>query len=181
MTKVFFERKREVSTSVSLFEEKLAILANTRSFLKENPTQFGCCACQLGINKRIASVRWKDAYIDLINPVVISSEEYFAFNQETCFDLPDIIYSADRYRGFIIDRETIDGRTTRIQQEYYYVDGRYEDLDGNNVGVYVQQMINLMDGLSPKAFEINKNIKKQNRNDPCACGSGKKYKKCCMA
>jgi preprotein translocase subunit SecA len=28
---------------------------------------------------------------------------------------------------------------------------------------------------------INKNVKKSNigRNDPCSCGSGKKYKKCC--
>lgn len=31
-------------------------------------------------------------------------------------------------------------------------------------------------GIDPKAVDI---MKKISRNDPCSCGSGKKYKKCC--
>ncbi len=36
--------------------------------------------------------------------------------------------------------------------------------------------------LSPKSIEFNKNIygKKIGRNEKCPCGSGKKYKKCCL-
>jgi len=29
-------------------------------------------------------------------------------------------------------------------------------------------------------IKLNKEKKKVGRNDPCPCGSGKKYKKCCM-
>ena len=32
--------------------------------------------------------------------------------------------------------------------------------------------------LPDKAFEMNE--EKVGRNDPCPCGSGKKYKKCCL-
>ena len=60
------------------------------------------------------------------------------------------------------------------------MDSRYEDMDSNNIGVYVQQMLNIMDGFAPKIMDIGKRTIKQNRNSLCACGSGKKYKKCCM-
>lgn len=31
-----------------------------------------------------------------------------------------------------------------------------------------------------KYIKPRKVIKKQGRNEPCACGSGKKYKRCCL-
>ena len=31
-----------------------------------------------------------------------------------------------------------------------------------------------------EAFAYLPEIKKQHRNNPCKCGSGKKYKKCCL-
>lgn len=33
----------------------------------------------------------------------------------------------------------------------------------------------------PKVRQFRRDSPKQGRNDPCACGSGKKYKKCCGA
>lgn len=33
----------------------------------------------------------------------------------------------------------------------------------------------------PDVDQVRHNKPKQGRNDPCACGSGKKYKKCCAA
>jgi SEC-C motif-containing protein len=36
------------------------------------------------------------------------------------------------------------------------------------------------DGSSPQSGTVRK-PNKTGRNDPCPCGSGKKYKKCCMA
>jgi preprotein translocase subunit SecA len=35
------------------------------------------------------------------------------------------------------------------------------------------------DGSDPKAGTVRNAKKKPGRNDPCPCGSGKKYKKCC--
>jgi len=38
-----------------------------------------------------------------------------------------------------------------------------------------------MDGQAPKPTTIKRQAPKIGRNDPCACGSGKKFKKCCGA
>ncbi len=35
------------------------------------------------------------------------------------------------------------------------------------------------DGKAPESFQIINDGPKVGRNDPCVCGSGKKYKKCC--
>ena len=35
------------------------------------------------------------------------------------------------------------------------------------------------DGKMPKVEQMTRNAPKVGRNDPCVCGSGKKYKKCC--
>lgn len=37
------------------------------------------------------------------------------------------------------------------------------------------------DAEMPKVTQFKREAPKQGRNDPCACGSGKKYKKCCAA
>lgn len=37
------------------------------------------------------------------------------------------------------------------------------------------------DNFEPEVKEIKPKMEKIGRNDPCPCGSGKKYKKCCMA
>lgn len=36
-----------------------------------------------------------------------------------------------------------------------------------------------LEGQAPKAVQLARQEPKQGRNDPCACGSGKKFKKCC--
>jgi SEC-C motif-containing protein len=38
-----------------------------------------------------------------------------------------------------------------------------------------------MDGAAPKPQTLRHEQPKVGRNDPCPCGSGKKYKKCCGA
>lgn len=38
-----------------------------------------------------------------------------------------------------------------------------------------------VDGRPPKTAPLKRDAAKANRNDPCPCGSGKKYKKCCGA
>jgi preprotein translocase subunit SecA len=39
----------------------------------------------------------------------------------------------------------------------------------------------MQQALRPKADPVRREGKKVGRNDPCPCGSGKKYKKCCGA
>lgn len=38
-----------------------------------------------------------------------------------------------------------------------------------------------VDGEAPKPETVTQTAPKVGRNDPCPCGSGKKYKKCCLA
>lgn len=181
MTSVFFENKHNpITENVTDVSECLAILANIYSKLQESPTIIGISASQIGFNKRIAAIKYKNGFLNIINPIFIYSEEPFVFKKETFFDIHGVSGYTNRQRGFIIDNGVIDGNSIRRQNEYYYVDSRYEDMDSNNIGVYVQQMLNIMDGFAPKIMDIGKRTIKQNRNSLCACGSGKKYKKCCM-
>ena len=48
----------------------------------------------------------------------------------------------------------------------------------------MQHEIDHLNGITCMDRQVVKTIihdKKINRNDPCHCGSGKKYKKCCMS
>lgn len=71
------------------------------------------------------------------------------------------------------------GRLTRYLSEWLYSVRRWEEnggsrKDNNSVNIEEQYVLD---------FGINKNAhaksKKIGRNDPCPCGSGKKYKHCC--
>ncbi|RDL31755.1 hypothetical protein BC461_08205 [Photobacterium damselae] len=75
-----------------------------------------------------------------------------------------------------------------VEFKAYYQDGKdeyvlqersrflQEEVDGNKLWFYI-------DGEYPQAQEESvsqpANSNKIGRNDPCLCGSGKKYKKCC--
>lgn len=75
-----------------------------------------------------------------------------------------------------------------VEFKAYYQDGKdeyvlqersrflQEEVDGNKLWFYI-------DGEYPQAQEESvsqpANSNKTGRNDPCLCGSGKKYKKCC--
>ena len=41
------------------------------------------------------------------------------------------------------------------------------------------QLLNSIDGLKLTEKKLSIHIKKEGRNNPCSCGSGKKYKRCC--
>lgn len=73
---------------------------------------------------------------------------------------------------------TKDGYTFKIQQEI-------EDLADIITKLNNNTRMHINNGLTPRELsrveKINRNkIKKIGRNDLCHCGSGKKYKKCCM-
>jgi hypothetical protein len=52
---------------------------------------------------------------------------------------------------------------------------------GRSLGVYVRALrVGFVDTSAEKAKPIVRPGSRLGRNDPCPCGSGKKYKKCCM-
>ena len=50
---------------------------------------------------------------------------------------------------------------------------------GNELGRYVGALGEALEQASPTRPVVNA-TSKLSRNDPCPCGSGRKYKKCCM-
>ena len=65
---------------------------------------------------------------------------------------------------------------------------KFNDSNGNlinhhEVSLFKKHQDNwyFVDAEAPKVEQIRRNSPKIGRNDPCSCGSGKKYKKCCGA
>ena len=72
MTSVFFENKHNpITENVTDVSECLAILANIYSKLQESPTIIGISASQIGFNKRIAAIKYKNGFLNIINPIFI--------------------------------------------------------------------------------------------------------------
>lgn len=57
---------------------------------------------------------------------------------------------------------------------------RFEDNHGKQQ-IHERSQFRKIDGIWFYVSGEHKNIKKIGRNDPCHCGSGKKFKKCCAA
>lgn len=104
----------------------------------------------------------------LINPVIIEKEGYCHCTGEGCLSIPNMRFQTGRYRDITVRGQII--------------------IDGHSVGeisaygieaVVIQHEIDHMDGILCKDRRYVP-VQKTGRNDPCPCGSGKKYKKYCL-
>jgi hypothetical protein len=89
--------------------------------------------------------------------------------------------------AFIISAVTIVKQISDRQEYTYEDDDEYEDDDDEDdedeeddeyVDEYVEKEKNTFDNVSHRSFTVV-NKRKVGRNEPCPCGSGKKYKHCC--
>jgi uncharacterized protein YchJ len=80
--------------------------------------------------------------------------------------------------AFIISAVTIVKQISDRQEYTYEDDDEYEDDDDEYVDEYVEKEKNTFDNVSHRSFTVV-NKRKVGRNEPCPCGSGKKYKHCC--
>lgn len=83
-----------------------------------------------------------------------------------------------------VGRQVIVERYRGIDVEYYDMDGKFhsETTKGFDAQIW-QHEINHLNGIPEKiveSFYALERIKKPNRNDKCPCGSGIKYKHCCL-
>ena len=60
-----------------------------------------------------------------------------------------------------------------------YVKDKLENIKNNVLGIYAELAGRKEEVSETKIKPFNKAEPKVDRNDPCPCGSGKKYKKCC--
>ena len=184
---------RVISEPVASVEEATELINLLKKETAKIPHCVGLAAVQLGIPKRVSVIQKSSAYsnkkfeddefVVLINPTIVSTEEEFVFGNEGCMSFPGQHTNTKRFRHTIIDTDVIDGDTFRSERHYYYYEP--DDLNSNELeAIAIQHEIDHMNGLviwdkESKSQPIVTS-EKIGRNDKCPCGSGKKYKKCCI-
>ena len=179
------KKLREVSV-----EEGLSIATELFQILNKRGDGIGLAANQVGIDAQVAVVNVIEPLV-LINPKIIHKEfpiDYF----EGCLSYPKKGTPTKRYRDIIV-------QTAQSESGWYFsgvestneARGSWEektkkDEQENRLleAICVQHEIDHLNGLTIHDRE-NKtkpmvSQKKVGRNDPCPCGSGKKFKKCCI-
>lgn len=133
----------------------------------------GMAAPQVGINKRICVVNYEQYKIAAINPHITGVEgPEMIESSETCLSWPGRTISASRY--------------PKIRVKYYDVfkEKECEEIFESFTSIIWQHELDHLDGVQENVvardYRTVKDVQKIGRNDPCPCGSGKKYKKCCL-
>ena len=176
-------RKVSVDEGLKIAEELLNILS-------ERKDGIGLAANQVGYDASVAVVNVKEPLI-LINPVIKEQWDEVPY-YEGCLSFPKKGVKTKRYRNVII-------HTEQEECDWYFSGvetpgegkGSWESPTKNKddelrllESICVQHEIDHLYGKTildredkSEPIQVKKKI---GRNDPCYCGSGKKYKKCCI-
>jgi len=146
--------------------EKLGLFARLKA---SNDTAWckgaGLAAVQIGLYIRAAWYKIEDKEYELVNPKIVAYGGKI-INREGCLSIPDVWVQTERWGRLIIASEDKNGLT--FQREVK-----------NFEALIVQHEIDHMDGILLYQRKAQP-VEKIGRNEPCPCGSGKKYKKCCI-
>jgi len=183
---VINKKLKEVS-----IDEGLDIAKDLFNVLNKRKDGIGLAANQVGIDASVAVVNVREPII-LINPKIIKAWDEIPY-YEGCLSYPKKGVQTERYKNIII-------KTEQEESDWYFSgapnpsDGRgsWEDSQRKKEDaelrlletVCVQHEIDHLNGIvcmDRQMVTTIVNEKKVNRNEPCPCGSGKKYKKCCMS
>lgn len=129
----------------------------------------GLAAPQIGIAKNIAIIRLPKLNIDLVNAKIVNGYDPALFKEEGCLSFPGRVENTIRFQEVHI--------TNNLIEPYSFVATGLlavvcqHEIDHLNASLF-------FDHLAPKLAPIV-NKSKIGPNEPCTCGSGKKYKKCC--
>ena len=179
------KKLREVSV-----EEGMEIATELFQILNKRGDGIGLAANQVGIDAQVAVVNVTEPLV-LINPKIIHKEVEIPF-YEGCLSYPGKGVNTNRYRDVIISTE-------QSESDWYFSGastpkdskGSWEKEKSNKEdeqirlleSVCVQHEIDHLNGVICMDRKRDTTIvkdRKVGRNEPCPCGSGKKYKKCCI-
>lgn len=157
---------REVSKE-STFEEAVEIWKVLEKFLDEK-REIAIAAPQIGILKKVALIKLGDKVFKMLNPTIVAKRDEFIFKNEGCLSFPGVFKNTIRYKSIEVQDESLGTFVTDI------------DSDGI-LPILFQHEIDHLNGVLffDRMQKPIKREKKIGRNEPCPCGSGKKYKKCC--
>ena len=170
-------------------EEGMKIATELFDILNKRKDGIGLAANQVGIDAQVAVVNVREPLI-LINPKYVSKGDEIPY-YEGCLSFKGKSVNTKRYDSVIVKTEQ--------DESSWYFSGASNPTDGQSgwekrernkndaelrllETICVQHEIDHLRGLTIMDRQIINTITTQNkigRNDPCHCGSGKKYKKCC--
>jgi len=168
------KKLREVSV-----EEGMSIATELFQILNERGDGIGLAANQVGIDAQVAVLNVREPLI-LINPKIISQENEIPY-YEGCLSYPKKGVNTKRYRDIVV-------KTEQEESDWYFSGEPTDNIDDTNLrtleAVCVQHEIDHLNGIICMDRKVETSYKrtekKVGRNEPCPCGSGKKYKKCCQ-
>ena len=176
---------REVSV-----EEGMKIATELFEILAQRKDGIGLAANQVGIDAQVAVVNVIEPRI-LINPQYVDKGNEIPY-YEGCLSFKGKGVNTRRYDSVIIKTEQeesswyfsgaenpIDGKGSWEKQQQNKNDAELRLLET----ICVQHEIDHLNGMTIMDRQMVTTITKEKtlgRNDPCFCGSGKKYKKCCL-
>ena len=179
------QKLREVSV-----EEGNSIATELFQILNKRGDGIGLAANQVGIDAQVAVVNVREPLV-LINPKILSKEVEIPF-YEGCLSYPGKGVNTKRYRDVVISTEQsesdwyfsgaqapTDGKGSWEKEQSKNEDAQLRTLES----VCVQHEIDHLNGVVCMDRKRETTIVKDTkvgRNEPCPCGSGKKYKKCCI-
>ena len=154
-------------------EEGEQIATELFQILNKRGDGIGLAANQVGIDASVAVVNVKEPIV-LINPKIVRKEEETRY-YEGCLSFPKKGCHTKRYKIVEVETDNIESNMTFGAGD--------TDLDLLE-SVCIQHEIDHLNGMRilDRAMEltIRRDKPKVGRNEPCPCGSGKKYKKCCI-
>ena len=172
-------------------EEGMKIATELFEILNKRKDGIGLAANQVGIDAQVAVVNVREPLI-LINPKYVSKGDEIPY-YEGCLSFKGKGVNTKRFRDVIIKTEQseshwyfsgvehiIEGKGSWEEQ----VESKKQDTELRLLeSICVQHEIDHLNGVTindRKFITTIVNNNKVGRNDPCHCGSGKKYKKCCL-
>ena len=157
-------------------EEGYKIATELLEILATRKDSIGLAANQVGIDASVAVVNVREPII-LINPEIVSKSTEIPF-YEGCLSFPGKGCRTKRYETVEVISEQVEG--TMIFSGVDEGDKEIRTLEA----VCVQHEIDHLNGMRildrAQEFTIRRTERKIGRNEPCPCGSGRKYKKCCI-
>ena len=154
-------------------EEGYKVATELFEILNKRKDGIGLAANQVGIDANVAVLNVKQPIV-LINPKIVRKEEEVRY-YEGCLSFPKKGCHTKRYK-------TIEVKVDNIESNMTFGAG---DTDTDLLeSVCVQHEIDHLNGMRildrAQQLTIRREKPKTGRNEPCHCGSGKKYKKCCI-
>jgi len=129
---------------------------------------YGLSAIQIGVPQKIAFVRYANKEYFLLNTRIVEKSGEFIMPGEACLSIPGRYANTIRYRHIVVEDDVL-GRLELNESS----DGLLPIIFQHEVDHF--EGITILDRQQPPRVVL----KKIGRNQPCPCGSGLKYKKCC--